>query len=284
MLALDGAWVLGSLYGLAAFGISSAISGFSIRAAPPAIMAACLTSLGLAKARASESEQASSHEQTASWQLPGAAVFAGLALILILAGLLALRADDVLASQKAQSQIDFRFNPDSPSFNESLLRRYDQSLSLDSANAGAHLGRALLLYQLKRPAEAAQFAEYALKHNYARPFTPLLLAFSYEQTNDLERATAVLEECLKSFPKSLVVRAVYAEMLEKQGKRDQAQTERDTLLKLDERSGKSWLLALRMKEPAAREEARRQNLIEPALLDLQLVRAIVLARTYHYFN
>ncbi len=282
--SVDAPWVLGALYGLAAFAISSAMSPFTMRAAPPAIMAACLTSLGLAKARASEVRAVSTEEKVMSWHLPKAAVLGSLAVILILAVLLALRADDVLESQKTQSQIDFQFSLESPSYNESLLRRYDQTLSIDSANAGAHLGRALLLYQMKRPAEAATHAEYALKHSYSRPFTPLLLAFSYEQTNNLDRAAAVLGDCLKSFPKSLVVRAAYAAILDKQGKHDQAESVRTELLKLDERVGKSWMLALKMKEPVAKEEARRQNLIEPGLLDLLLVKSIVLARAYHYLT
>ena len=279
----DGPWILGALYGLTAFAISSALSPFTMRAAPPAIMAACLTSLGLAKARASEVRAISTGEQM-SWTLPKAAILGALAVILIVAVLLALRADDVLESQKTQSQIDFQFSLDSPSYNESLLRRYDQTLSIDSANAAAHLGRALLLYQMKRPAEAATDAEYALQHSYSRPFTPLLLAFSYEQTNNLDRAAAVLDDCLKSFPKSIVVRAAYAAILDKQGKHDQAESVRAELLKLDERVGKSWMLALKMKEPVAKEEARRQNLIEPGLLDLLLVKSIVLARAYHYLT
>jgi O-antigen ligase len=280
----DATWILGTLYGLAVFGISSAMSPFSMRVSPPAIMAACLTSLGLAKARASEVREISTGAQITSWQLPRAAVLSALVAILLLAVLLGLRSNDVLESQKTQSQVDFQFSLDSPSYNESLLRRYDQSLSLDPANAGAHLGRALLLYQLKRPAEAATDAEYALQHSYSRPFTPLLLAFSYEQTNNLDRAAAVLEDCLKSFPKSIVVRAAYAAILDEQGKHDQAESVRAELLKLDQRVGKSWMLALKLKEPVAKEEARRQNLIEPGLLDLMLVKSIVLARAYHYLT
>ena len=81
-----------------------------------------------------------------------------------------------------------------------------------------------------------------------------------------------------------MVRAAYAAILDKQGKHDQAESVRTELLKLDERVGKSWILALKMKEPVAKEEARRQNLIEPGLLDLLLVKSIVLARAYHYLT
>lgn len=270
-------WTLGCLYGLLAFAVSSGVSGFSFRVSAPAIISACVAAIGLAKARSTASERV-------AFSIPGIPAVAGLGVLIAVALLLAGRANSVLASQKAQSQIDFRFNPQNASQNEVLLRRYNQVLSLDPVNSGGHLGRALLLYQMKRSDEALADVQFAYKHSYGRPFTPLLMAFVYEQKHDLNSATAILAESLESFPKSLPLRATYAEMLAMQGKHEMAEAQRNQVLGRDASLGKSWLIALRMKEPLGKETAQRQGVPDPGTIEPALVRSLILARAYHYLN
>jgi O-antigen ligase len=177
---------LGALAGLIAFGASASISGLAIRYSPGTVMLACVAGLGCAFARTSTPESSESPEAT-NFAIPKAGAILGLSLLTLLNLALALRARDVLHSQQAQSQIDFKFSNDSPAINEGLLRRYQQVLMLDQNNSGAHLGLGLLLFQLKRPSDAITHIEYARAHSYGRPFSYVLLAFAHEQTGDLTK-------------------------------------------------------------------------------------------------
>jgi O-antigen ligase len=281
----ESAFVIGALAGLLAFAVSSAMSAFSFRYSPGTIMSACVAGLGCALALAAAPRPESGDgSPTAARVIPKPAVVAVLAALLLVGALLIVRNRNVLNSQQAQSQIDFRISLDSPALNEGLLRRYQQALILDETNSGAHLGLGLLLFQMKRPAEAAPHVEYALHYGYGRPYAYLLLAFALEQMGDIDRATNVLADCLASFPKSLATRAAYAELLQKQGKTDAAAAERAMLDRLDTRAGRSWQIALRAKDAPATMEARAQGLIPPNELEPRLVRVLVQARAYHYLK
>jgi predicted Zn-dependent protease len=205
-------------------------------------------------------------------------------LIVVLCGLSAGRASNVLASQKAQSQIDFRFSKDSEAINEGLVQRYQRALDLDPWNAGAHLGYGLLLYQMKRIDESIPHVEFASRHGYSRPLAYLLLAFDYEQANRLTEASQVLARCLESFPQSIVIRAAYMALLQKQGHDDLATEQKRILESNDRQTGRSWELALQMKDNVATNEATRLGLIPPGKLSPMIARALVQARAYHYLN
>ncbi len=277
---------IGALAGLIAFGICSAVSGFSFRFSPSAVIAACVAGLGCAAARSAPMANRSSEETPppASRVLPKVPVLVGIGLLLLVMLALGLRNRDVLSSQTAQSQIDFRFSLDSLAINEGLLRRYQQVIALDEANSGAHLGMGFLLFQMKRPAEAIPHIEYAYRHSYNRPYTPVLLAFALEQTGDLDRAISLLGECLASYPKSIIARSVRAELLEKQGRSQEAAEERAVVENLDASLARSWQIALRVKDVRAIAEAKRQGVREPGQLEPGLARALVQARAYHYLN
>jgi O-antigen ligase len=278
---------LGALSGLTAFAISSGMSAFSFRFAPGTIIAACVTAIGCAAARrglADEVLASGSEPKQNVVKIPRLAVLAGIFILFLSGALFILRARDVLASQQVQSQVDFRISLENPAINESLIRRYNQALSLDSENSGAHLGLGLLLYQLKRPAEAIPHLEFALRRSYGRPYTYLLLAFAKEQTGDIDEARKLLEECLTSYPRSVVTRAAYIELLQKQGQNEAAAYQQSLIDQRDFIQGHSWQLALRMKGPAATAEAKKEKLIPPDDLEPMLVRPIVQARAYHYLK
>lgn len=277
-------WVIGSMAGLTAFAISSAMSAFSFRFSPGTIIAACVAAIGAAAARRSLKEAEDGEQETAARSLPRMAVIGGLGVLLIAGGLLILRARDVLASQKVQSRTDFQFSLESPAINESLVRRYQRALDLDPANSGAHLGLGLLLYQMKRPAEAMPHVEYALRHSYSRPYAYLLLAFAAEANGDLGRAVQLIEESLASFPRSLVTRAAYVIMLEKTGRMDLAEAQKARLIEEGGRVAWSWLLALRLKSPRVEATAQREGLLRPEELEPMLIRGLVQARAYHYLS
>lgn len=277
-------WVLGALFGVIAFSISSAFSSFSFRFTPGTFIVVCVISIGFAFVN--REEAAASENSSALPKIAGLAVVT-VALVLSLAS--AARAYNVYASQMLQGrasyrveQLDFAYYPDRPADNARLERRYKQVLELDSENAGAHLGYGLLLYQLSRPAEAIPHLEYAWTHAYNRPFGYVALAFACEATGDIARASQLLADCVASFPQSPFVRAAYGEILRKQGKIDQARQQQDWLYRYNRQEGESWELAMRSKPEDALTEAKRRNLIPPSELFPALARRLVFWRAFHY--
>jgi len=274
--------ILGALFGLIAFGVSSAVSAFSFRYTPGAITAACVLAVGLALARAAEAEAEPAPPPVS---LPKAIAAVAVAVALVPAVWFAWRAQQVLASQQAQSRLDFEVNLTNPGANELLLARYRRVLALDPENAGARLGVGLLLYQMRRINESIPHVEYALSHGYSRPFTYVMLAFDYEQAGDLGRATRVLADCVASFPKSIFARAAYAELLRKQGEAARAEEQERIMEAAEPRAARSWGLALRVKDSdAAAAEAKRLGLISPDELAPLLAKSLVRARAYHYLR
>ena len=271
---------VGALFSFIAFACSSLVSAFSFRMSPTVLLLACVLSLGLI--RADKEEEAAAPEQIL--RLPKALVLTA-AVLAVLASLFFLgRNYNVYASQQTQSRLDFLFDLNNPATNEALVRRYQTVLDLDPANAGAHLGYSLLLFQMKRLPESLQHADYAFAHGYNRPYGYVLRAFCHEQLGDLARATQILQECLASFPKSIVARAAYAELLRKQGQIDEARQQRALLDKVDNRLAQSWDLALRHKDAAAAELAKQAGVLAPGELEPMLMRVLVQARAFHYLK
>ncbi len=269
---------LGALFSLVGFAACSIMSAFSFRSTPGVLMLSCLLAIGLA---VQPEETAKTDDGTL---LPKALVRGLAALALLAAFAVLARNYDVYASQQAQSRLDFTFALNNEAENERLVRRYRQVLDLDSANAGAHLGFSLLLFQMKRVQESLPHIEYAFQHGFSRPYSYVLRAFCYEQLGDLPKAAQILQECLASFPKSIVARAVYAEMLRKQGLFEQAKEQRERLEKVDVKLAKSWDLALRLKDAPAAEAAKQAGLFAPGELEPVLARVLVQARAYHYLK
>ncbi len=284
----NGVPALAALLGLIAFGISSFTSGFSLRYTPQAFILPCVLCAGFAITRAS---QGHSDEQGPRISLPKAAAAAIAAISLIGCVIFAARTFNVLASQRLQGStdaavlpIDFQFSPNNPSGNEGLQRRYEQVLDLDPENAGAHLGYALLLFQMKEPEKAIRHAEFAMKHGYSRPFAYVLLAFAHEQAGDLSRASQILGECAASFPQSFFVRSAYAEILRKEGKHEQAREQQNAMYRLSQFDAQSWELVMKMKPEEADAEARRRGLIPSDQLLPVLAAALAKSRSYHYLK
>ncbi len=269
---------LGALFSLVAFAVCSIMSDFSFRSTPGVLMLSCVLAIGFA-VRPEEAEK------TEDGTLLPKALISGLAALALVAAIAVLaRNYNVYASQQSQSRLDFTFALNNEAENERLVRRYRQVLDLDPANAGAHLGYSLLLFQMKRPKESLPLIEYASQRGYSRPYSFVLRAFCHEQLGDLTKAAQILQECLASFPKSIVARAAYAELLRKQGQFEQAKEQRERLEKVDAKLAKSWDLALRLKDAPAAEAARAGGLFAPGELEPQLMRVLVQARAYHYLK
>ncbi|MBK8313845.1 MAG: O-antigen ligase family protein [Acidobacteria bacterium] len=278
--------VFGSLAGLVAFAISSFTSGFSFRYTPGILASICVLLIGFAFSRSESPEPSEIRDQI---HFPWPAALAAVALILVCAIFVAGRSYNVYASQKIQGQeyasqepLDFAFSPSSMADNERLERRYQEVLRLDPANAGAHLGYGLLLFQMKRPEAAARYVEFALKNGYGRPFTHVLLAFCLEQSGNLLRASDILAECAESFPQSIFVRASYAMILGKQGQMDQMRRQQEIAEQLNRRVARSWELLLTKKPQEAAVEAVNNRLIPPDKLEPTLATTLVAMRSYHY--
>ena len=284
----DNVPVVGALLGLLAFGISSVVSGFSLRYTPEAFILPCVLGVGFAFVRA---DQDTINEPESSFSLPKMAPVAVVTVALVASLMFAVRAFNVLASQRTQGSpnlsaapVDFQFFLNNPAGNEMLQRRYERALDFDPQNTGAHLGYGLLLFQMKRPDQAVPHVEFATKRGYSRPFANVLLAFAYEQTGQVGRATEILGQCAASFPQSFFVRAAYAEMLRKMGKIEQAHEQQMAMHRLNAHEAQSWELAMRRSIEEATAEAEQRGLIPPDKLQPILAATLVKSRTYHYFK
>jgi O-antigen ligase len=282
----NGVYALGALMGLLAFGVSSFSSGFSMRYTPQAFILACLLGVGFAAAR---TDQDAGRKPTIS--LPVWAALAIVAISLVASALVVWRNYNVLASQRLQGGLslsdlpaDFQFYPDNQGGNEALQRRYERVIELDPGNAGARLGYAILIFQMKQPEKAVPLIEYALKNGYSRPYTYVFLAFALEQSGDLARAERILAECLASFPQSLYARVAYAEILRKQGKAEQSREQSKIAYDQGGYLALSWELPMKMKVQAAEAEAARRGLDAPGRLYPALARGLVLARSALYLK
>ncbi|HZS04845.1 MAG TPA: O-antigen ligase family protein [Blastocatellia bacterium] len=273
-------WVWGAAFGLLAFAISSAVSSFSFRYPPGPVLVASVLGLGLAGPQ----DKQLSEENGKPILLPRPAALAVLFPLLALCASFSWRSYNVMQSQQEQSQVDMRFFLGDSARNESLLAGYREALATDPYNAGGHLGIGVLLYQMKRPQEAIPHVEYAVGHSFNRPLAYVLLAFCYEQSGKIEQGIRRLEECVAAYPKSVYARAVYAELLRRQGGTDQWQQQKQRLLEINEKEARSWDLALRLKQKDATAEAEKAGLIRPDDLAPGLQRVLVQARAFHYLN
>lgn len=282
--------VAGVLLGLLAFGISSAFSAFSLRFTPEAFLLPCLLSIGFAFLPRPEAQKDASPE-SAAFSIPRPIALAAVVVSLLGTMLFTARTYNVYASQRLQGRLDvkappldFAFFPENPAGNEALERRYQEVLRLDSENSGAHLGYGLLLFRMKKPADAIPHLEYAWKHGYSRPFGYILLAFAHEQANDAAGAARIMAECVASFPQSMVSRAVYGEMLRKSGQAEAASGNQQEMYAMNKVEAQSWETALRLKTEEAMAEAGRRGLIPPDALQPRFVSALVGVRAMHYLR
>lgn len=278
---------LGALLGLLAFGISSAFSAFSFRYTPGPLVLVCLLAVGFA----CTSREMSATANGATFTLPKFAPLAATLLFLLVNLYFVGRTYKVWSSQELQGQahlgieaLDFSFYPNNPAGNERLQRRYEQVLALDPANTGAHLGYALLLFQMKKPAEALPHAQYALQHGYSRPFAYVLVAFIHEQTGEMEKALQVLRDCAASYPYSPIVRAANIELLRRAGHIEQIAEHERALYQYGPYVAQSWELYLRTKPEAAINEAKQRGLAPPDAMWPRLVFTLALMRAYHYLK
>ena len=127
-------------------------------------------------------------------------------------------------------------------------------------------------------------ADYAFQHGYGRPFTYLLRAFANEHNAASDKAQEILREGLASFPKSVILRAAYVELLRKRGQSEEAQRQTAELEKGDVNFARSWSLAMRYKDDEATRLAKQNNLTPPGQLGPTLARVLAQARAYHYFR
>ncbi len=277
----------GALGSLVAFGVSAAMSAFAFRLTPGIITIACV----LAVACAAISDEPDKNTATA-FTLPRSAVLGLWAFAAVASLLLLVRNYQVYDSQRMQgssrmeTQLDFSFALDNAPANEASVRRYERVLASDPGNAGAHLGLSVLLFQMKRLPECLQHADYAFQHGYNRPFTYLLRAFAHEHGTSADKAQEVLREGIASFPKSVILRMAYAELLRKRSHPEEVQIQQAALekQKLDPRFIKSWALAMRYKDEEATRLAQENRLTPPGELRPTLARVLAQARAYHYFR
>jgi O-antigen ligase len=280
-------WIWGVWLGIIAFSISSVFSSFSFRYTPGVFVFTCLLAVGFGFAKNDDSGST----VNGSFNLPKSAALAAAALGVILSLAFTARAYNVYASQLLQGQatlrteaLDFTFYPDKPADNDRLERRYKQVLQLDPENIGAHFGYGLLLFQMKRPDEAIPHLEIGLNGGYSRSFGYVALAFAHEQAGNLSRANQLMKHCLSAYPESVFGRAVYAELLAKEGRTAEAEEQQAYMRANKSFDHASWTLALRTKAENAVAEAKSRGLIPLDKLMPQLAARLVFWRAFHYLK
>lgn len=282
-------WVLGVLLGIVAFSISSAFSSFSFRYTPGVFIIACVIAIGVGFANRQPEPDEENH--SGQFALPKVAAWAIAAVSLIACLAFTARGYNVYASQLLQGRatmrteaLDFNFYPDKPADNDRLARRYQQVLELDSENTGAHFGYGLLLFQMKRPAEAIPHLEIGVNGGYNRSFGYIALAFAHEQAGNLAKATELMRECVTAYPQSILAHAVYAELLTKSGKLDEAAKAKAPMMDKSAYDYLSWELGLRTKAENLVAEATSRKLIPLDKLQPQLAARLVFWRAFHYLK
>lgn len=277
-------WLLGVWLGMIAFSISSVSSSFSFRYTPSVFIFACLLAVGFGN-------RVSSPTVKEGFAFPKVAALAAAVVAVILSLAFTARAYNVYASQLLQGQatlqteaLDFTFYPGKPADNERLERRYKQVLELDSENTGAHFGYGLLLFQMKRPAEAIPHLEKGFDGGYNRSFGYVALAFAHEQAGNLSRATQLMKECLAAYPQSVFGRAVHAELLRKEGRAAEAEEQQNFMKANKSYDHASWTLALSTKAENAVAEAKARGLIPLDKLMPQLAARLAFWRSFHYLR
>jgi O-antigen ligase len=276
---------------LIALGVSAASYPFAFRLTPGIFTVAGLLAMACAALSDKDSDKADDNIAT-DFTLPRSAVLALGAFAVAVSLLLLVRNYRVYESQRMQgsarmeTQLDFSFALDNAPANEASVRRYEKVLASDPYNAGAHLGLSILLFQMKRLPECLQHADYALQHGYNRPFTYLLRAFAHEHGTSADKAQEVLREGIASFPKSIILRTAYAELLRKRGHPEEVESQQAELekQKLDPNFVKSWALVMRYKDDDATRLAKANGLTPPGELKPTLARVLAQARAYHYFR
>lgn len=287
-------WVLGALLGMVAFSVSSTFSSFAFRYTPGVFIFACVIAIGFGFANGvSNPAEAGVSSPTVKegFGFPKTAALVTAAVSLIICLAFTARAYNVYASQLLHGratlkteQLDFSFYPDKPADNQRLERRYQQVLELDSENIGAHFGYGLLLFQMKRPAEAIPHLERGVKGGYNRSFGYVALAFAHEQTGNLAKATELMRECVTAYPQSILGHAVYAELLTKSGQTGEADKVKGVMMAKNSFDYLSWELALRTKAENAVAEATSKGVIPLDKLMPQLAVRLVYWRAFHYLK
>ncbi|MBS1791501.1 MAG: O-antigen ligase family protein [Acidobacteria bacterium] len=279
-------WILAVLLGVIAFSISSAFSSFSFRYTPEVFILVCVLAVGFGFANS-----VSSSTVREGLALPKVFALAIAAASLIVCLAFTARAYNVYTSQLLQGQetlrtekLDFNFYPDKPADNERLAQRYQQVLELDSENTGAHFGYGLLLFQMKRPADAIPHLEKGFNGGYNRSFGYIALAFAHEQAGNLARATELMRECVTAYPESILAHAVYAELLTKSGQLDEAAKVKAPMITKSAYDYYSWELALHTKAENLVAEANSKGLIPLDKLFPQLAARLVFWRAFHYLK
>lgn len=281
----DGHLAAGTLCGLVAFGVSSLTSGFSIRYTPGAIILAALVGAGLTVAASS------AEDQPPQISVPRVIPVVGIAVLLIFFGVMAWRNERVFRSQQLQGraavntpELDFAYFAKNENGNEGLVRRYRRVLEYDPHNSGAHLGYAVLLFQLKRNQEALSHAAYARRHGYGRPFGYVLEAFIEEQVGNLSQATQTMEEAAAAYPQSFFVRAALVEMLRRSNRLDEMRRHQSEMYQRDQKAMESWEVYLRSHPETAVAEAAGRDLYPMTAFTNRLSISLVAMRGFHYLG
>jgi O-antigen ligase len=285
MRSTEGHIAAGALFGLIAFAISSMTSGFSFRYTPEVIALAALLGIGLTLG--ATKEEGADHRVALPRFVPAAVVV----VLLILFAAMAWRNERVFQSQQLQGrkaldtpELDFAYYARNENGNESLVRRYRQVLEYDPQNSGAHLGYALLLYQLKRNQEALPHAEYARRHGYGRPFGYVLEAFIHEQLGDLNQSTRILESAAAAYPQSFFVRATLVEFLRRGNRLEEMRKHQTVMYERDQKTMQSWEVYLRSHPETAVSEATAKGLHPMTFFTNRLAISLVAMRGFHYLG
>jgi O-antigen ligase len=234
-----------AICGMATFFVSSAVTSFSFRVVPNAVMFFFALALA-ARAGFAETErvESSAPSQYVRLILPATA-----ALCIALAAFSLVR---VISQYKV-------LQGDAQTTTAEAAAFYQTALQLDADNAAAYYDYAQKLLHDGQPAAAAPHFRAGINKGLFATVNYSYLATAQTLANDFSAAEATMNEAVRIYPKSVFVLTRYAVLLEQNGKTELAAQHYKEAAEIDQKQAIGWRLLLTKGAQAASNNAHSEK-------------------------
>lgn len=252
-----GPLVPGAVASLVVFAVSSGASAVSFRWMGSGLVfffAAAVVTRFAARAKSVEAqrdETSANSDKHAPRRLfhtlPRPAPAVGLALALLVTCVMSLQAASVQLIAAAQSSTD-----------EGLAEAdYRSALSINPLNPATHYQFGVWLFQREREREAVPHLRYAVERGFNASTCYAYLAGAESNSGDEASSERTLAEAVRTFPRSVFLRARHAASLARLSRAAEAELEMAAALLLDSRTARGWRVLIDDDIDAAIAAARR---------------------------
>lgn len=173
-------------------------------------------------------------------------------------GLMCCLALMVFSGLKATSQY-YVYAGENASGAEAATQDYRKAISLDGANASADFAYGMLLFGQKDFSNAARQFRLSIDKGVYPAAVYSYMISSHTLNNDLISARAAAEESIAVFPNSVFLQTRYADLLEKEGKNEEAANHYEIANKIDAKQAFTWKILIREGARPAAEAGRKGN-------------------------